>query len=365
MAKLIKTKFPGIYYKEHSKTKVKTYIARIKIIGIINTNQIVGYSNDSIKTNPSIAYQKRAELINKLKNGESIRAKDNPSLETYFDNYMLNKENSLALTKNKVKIYRSFFKNHIYTSLKHKNIKQITKEDFQKVIDTMVKNGNKPSFIDTVKTCFSPIFNNAIDNGLIVKNIINGLKFPEYDSNRYFTLPDKQVKELVNEIMNIADNQYRVMFMFLLRGRRAGEVLSLRWSNIDLEKKTYIIRDSQSKVRKNLIFSLDDELIKHLEFLEKRNDDDIVFISPRTKKAFNVFPVKLWKQIKKNVGIKDMRLHDFRHLIGFILINNNVAIESVSSLLGHANIKTTQRYSNMREKMSEKATKTFLSIVNK
>ena len=39
MAKLIKTKFPGIYYKEDTITKVKTYIARIKIVGIIDTAQ--------------------------------------------------------------------------------------------------------------------------------------------------------------------------------------------------------------------------------------------------------------------------------------------------------------------------------------
>ena len=34
---LIKTKFPGIYYEQDAKTKVKTYIARIKIAGVIDT----------------------------------------------------------------------------------------------------------------------------------------------------------------------------------------------------------------------------------------------------------------------------------------------------------------------------------------
>ncbi|MBE0515241.1 hypothetical protein, partial [Sulfurimonas sp.] len=67
MSNLIKTKFAGIYYKEEPKTKVKTYIARINIRGLINTEQIVGYSNDAIRTNPSIAFQKRNELIQKIK----------------------------------------------------------------------------------------------------------------------------------------------------------------------------------------------------------------------------------------------------------------------------------------------------------
>ncbi len=365
MAKLIKTKFPGIYYKEDTTTKVKTYIARIKIVGIIDTEQIVGYSNDSIKTNPTIAYQKRTELINKLKNGESIRSEDNPSLESYFNIYMQKKENGLSLTVNKIKIYRSFFKNHISTNLKNKHIKQITKDDFQKVIDTMVRNGNKPSFIETVKTCFSPIFNELVDKGLIKKNIIKGLKFPKYDSNRYFTLPDNQVKELAKEIMNLADNQYRVMFMFLLRGRRAGEVLSLKWSNIDFEKKRYMIKDSQSKIRKTLVFLLDDELIEHLNFLEKKENNDLVFISPKTNKAFERVPTRVWKRIKENTNIKDMKLHDFRHLLGFTLINNGVAIEKVSTALGHKDMQMTQRYANKKEQMAKEATDTFLDIIKK
>ena len=49
MAKLLKTKFPSVYYKEDTQTKVRTYIVRIKIVGIIDTEQIIGYSNDAIR----------------------------------------------------------------------------------------------------------------------------------------------------------------------------------------------------------------------------------------------------------------------------------------------------------------------------
>lgn len=118
---LIKTKFPGIYYRQDSKTKVKTYIARIKINGLINTEQIVGYSNDAIKTNPTIAYQKRAELINKLKNGESIRAKENPTLKEYFEEFYNKKESQKIISDKKIYIYRGFFKKQFPDTLKRKN----------------------------------------------------------------------------------------------------------------------------------------------------------------------------------------------------------------------------------------------------
>lgn len=108
---LIKTKFPGIYYEQDSISKVKTYIARIKITGIINTEQVVGYSNDAIRMNPSLAYEKRAELINKIKNGESIKKIDNPTLDSFFEQYKEYKKN--LLTDNKLKIYTYFYNKHI------------------------------------------------------------------------------------------------------------------------------------------------------------------------------------------------------------------------------------------------------------
>ena len=364
MSDLIKTKFAGIYYKEDSRTKVKTYIARINLRGIINTEQIVGYSNDSIRTNPTIAYQKRNELINKLKNGESIRANDNPSLDSYFHEYMDFKESGNLLSPKKINVYKSFYRNHLPQQLKSKKLKLISKEDFQKVINTMVKNKNKPSFIETVKTCFSPIFNDAIEKGILQKNPVKGLKFPDYDSNKYFNLSDNKAKALFQEIMNIADNNYRIMFMFLLRGRRAGEVLSMKWEDVNFENNTYIIRDSQSKIRKNLIFSLDEELINHFQFLNIK-ESGFIFINPKTSKPFFSFPVRLWNRIRIKLNIEHMTIHDFRHLLGFTLVNNNVTIEQISKALGHSKITTTQRYSNQKELMAKQAVDVFLGIVNK
>lgn len=57
-----------------------------------------------------------------------------------------------------------------------------------------------------------------------------------------------------------------------------------------------------------------------------------------------------------------MRIHDFRHLLGFTLVNNNVSIESISKALGHSKITTTQRYSNQKEQMAKDAVDVFLSI---
>jgi len=359
---LIKTKFPGIYYKQDSKTKVKTYIARIKINGLINTEQIVGYSNDAVKTNPTMAFEKRAELINKLKNGESIKVKENPTLNTYFEEFYEKKENQKVISDKKINIYRVFYKKQFSDSLKRKKLKQIKKEDLQSVITAMIKNGYAPSYILTLKSCLNPLALNALEKGFITKNFMVGLKYPDFDKNRYFSLSETKAKALYKEIREIPNNQYRAMFMFLLRGRRANEVLSLEWQYIDFEANKYTITAGNSKIHRTLTFSLDEELVLALKCLAIKKEG-LVFVSPVTGKKFFEFPVRLWKKIKEKLEITDMKIHDFRHLLGFTLINKGVPLEYISKALGHSKITTTQMYSNQKELMAKEAVDSYLDML--
>ena len=357
---LIKTKFPGIYYELDTKTKVKTYIARIKIVGIINTEQIVGYSNDTIRTNPSIAYEKRTKLINKIKNGESIKKLENPTLDVFFKIYAEYKKN--MITEKRLYVHTCVYNKHVPTNLKNKKIKDITKDDLQKIVNTMIEQKYKPKTLHAIKDLFSPMFNYGIEIGIVDRNITKGLTFPKFDPNRYFEIEEDKAKALYKAILNLPDNQYRAMFLFLLRGRRAGEVLSLDWKNIDLVNKKYTIVDSQSKIRKTLSFILDDELFEAIECLEDKKEG-LVFYNKKTLKKYAKFPAAPWKRLKEKCEITDMKLHDFRHLLGFTLVNNGVSLENISRALGHSKISTTQQYSNQKEKMASEAIDSYLGLM--
>lgn len=353
-----KTKFTGVYVKEDPKTKVKTYLARIKVMGV-ETEKIVGYSNDKYKTNPSLAFQKRVELINEVKAGRSISYSDNLTLDKLVDNFKEDRKNTL--TKKKIEVYSSFYLKQFPIKTRSKKIKDIRKEDFQKIINAMIEKGYKPSYIETIKF-LNPLFKKAVEDKTIDRNIMNDLDFPKYDKNRYFSLDQDKAKALYQEILNIPDKQYRAMFLFLLRGRRVNEVLTLEWQNIDLVNKKYTIVDSQSKIRKTLTFVLDEELLEALGHLNAKKEG-LVFVSPVTGKKFYSFPKRLWQKIKDNVGIQDMKLHDFRHLLGFTLVNNGVELEKISRALGHSKITTTQMYSNQKEKMASEAVDSYLKLM--
>jgi len=354
-----KTKYTGIYVKEDQKTKVKTYLARAKVDGI-EIEQIVGYSNDKFKTNQSLAYKKRIELINIVKQGGSTKKIDNPTFKVFFDEFQALRKSTVSDSRYKNANY--FYEKYVPGSLSKQKLSKVSSIDLQKIINKMIEEGKKGSYIKTVKEVFSPMYKKAMEYGHVEKNITEFLKFPKYDNTQYFSLPKDKAKSLITEIMRIPNNYHRLMFMFLLRGRRSNEVRSLEWRDINFKDKSYTIKDYNTKTSKTQIYLLDDEIIEHLKIIQEKHG--LVFKSPRTGKKYTAIPKKLWLRIQNKVGIT-MRVHDFRHLLGFTLVNNNVPIESISRALGHANITTTQKYSNQKEEMAKEAVDTFLDIIKK
>lgn len=168
----------------------------------------------------------------------------------------------------------------------------------------------------TVKEIFSPLYKKALEFSLVEKNIMDYLKFPKYDNVRCFSLPNEKIKELITAIMNIPNNYYRIMFMFLLRGRRSNEVRTLCFEDIDFNNKICTVRDKNNKIRKNFNCMLDDELIEHLELI--RENKGLLFKSPVPGEKLTAIPKKMWARIQQELNIK-MRIHDFRHLLGLHL----------------------------------------------
>jgi integrase len=353
---LIKTKFPGIYYSIDSKTKVKTYIARIKINGLINTEQIVGYSNDEIRTNPTVAYQKRNEIILQLKSGKPLNKK--LSLRTVFDEYIEYVSRTQRDSTIKTKVY--YFNKH-FKRFERKLLTDIKTNDIQKFVNELLKKGYKPQTAKHLRNLLKAIFNYAIKKRYLDINPANNIELPKFNNERKFYLPTEKAKELYHKILEIPDNKYRLMFLFLLRGRRKGEVLSLEWQDVNFESMKYVIRDKNNKIGEEQTYLLDDELIEHFKYLEQE-ERGLIFKSNITGKKMSDFPRHLWKRIKDTLGIK-MRIHDFRHLLGLTLINNGIPIEVVSRAMGHKSIKTTQRYSNMKEEMAKVGTDAFLNLL--
>lgn len=186
------------------------------------------------------------------------------------------------------------------------------------------------------------------------------------DVNHSFNLDDESRKRLFEAIVNIPFIDYRVMFFFLLRGRRKGEVLKLKWSDVDLELGKYVVQNYNSKTRDWEEYFLDHELLVELQALKQLSgNNEYVFTNPKTNRKFVDIPRQVWEHIKEQTGIDNMRIHDFRHLLGFTMINNGVSLEFIGKALGHKKPSTAEKYSNEKVQMAKETVDAYLNVLKK
>lgn len=71
-----------------------------------------------------------------------------------------------------------------------------------------------------------------------------------------------------------------------------------------------------------------------------------MFANPATQKSFVSF-FAAWDTVRRKAGLADVRIHDLRHSFASLLINNGRSLYEVQKLLGHSQVRTTQRYAHL------------------
>lgn len=140
----------------------------------------------------------------------------------------------------------------------------------------------------------------------------------------------------------------------LVTGARKRELLDAQWSHFDLPKKIWSI--PMTKSGRPRYVPLTDQALQVLVNLELflislGMRDDLagtpwLFPNPRTGKPYNTI-FKAWNTARNEAGLGDVRIHDLRHSFASALVNKGVPIYDVQKLLGHSNIKTTERYAHL------------------
>lgn len=250
------------------------------------------------------------------------------------------------------------------TELHNKSVKEITTAD----INDMVSRLKKEFAPNTVRGTISNLkmFLNDCENELVRWDKI---KLPSIESVSFkqYGLTDEDCKKIVNAMMeysliNIDGQKYytnkeiRNIFAFLLTGRRIGEVLKLKFNYF--RENDYDIPKDISKIKKTLSFSLDDDLKRAVKEQKESSKNDYLF-------NVSVITVRRhFHSILKALGYAEIRIHDMRHLIASILIQNETSIEDISVMLGHQSTKYTESvYASKDQKQALRATNKFKDMM--
>ena len=148
-----------------------------------------------------------------------------------------------------------------------------------------------------------------------------------------------------------------VLITALHTGMRRGEILNLKWDDVNLKNR--IITVQESKSGKKRMIPVDDTLYQTLRPLRSRFHKGYVFPLPgKPEKQWIDFRRRFRSAIRK-AGIKDFRFHDIRHTFASHLVMNGVDIKSVQELLGHASLTMTMKYAHLAPDHRLRAIKTL------
>lgn len=265
------------------------------------------------------------------------KVKPSPLFEDFANKYLewaeANHRSYKTFDKPRIKCLLTFFKG--------KRLHEINSWIIDKFKQTRKQNVS-PSTVNLDLAVLSSIFSRAIVWGLLKDHPMKGRKVEK--------LPTESQKERIltedeEEVLLASSSGWLrdIIILALDTGMRLSELIHLKWEDVDLTRQFLTVRNTKSGRDRKIPLTL--RVI--LTLLNRKK-------SPGATE--HIFPHgqgnQLWRvrsafvRLLKRINIKGLRFHDLRHTFATKLITQGVDLATVQKLLGHQDIRMTQRYSH-------------------
>jgi len=187
------------------------------------------------------------------------------------------------------------------------------------------------------------MFNKAVEWGRIDKNPLAKVKkFKENHQKDMRILTDEEAIRLID---SASSRLKSVLILALNTGMRKGEILSLKWENIDFRKGKIFIEDSKNGKSREVYMNT--FIFETLKELPKNSE----YVFPNNETGKHIQDVKnSFRAACNKAKIKGLRFHDLRHTAATKMVEAGIDIATVSKILGHSSIMMTMRYAHPGEK---------------
>lgn len=230
--------------------------------------------------------------------------------------------------------------------LKFKHIDTAFVKGFRSHVDSLpLKEGSKHVYF----AIFKAVINQALKDEIIDRSpasSVSGFK-PSEPKRTYLTADE--VRQMAS--FDFVNSEIKRAFLFsCLTGMRLSDVKNLKWGNVSEENGYTRITFRQQKTKGQEYMDINRQAVEMMG--ERSKDDDSVFHLPATYYNINL-NVETWARA---VGIKKhVTFHVARHTFVTMMLTQGVDIYTVSKLVGHKDISTTQIYAKIIDKKKQTA----------
>jgi integrase len=330
----------------------KTLGTRLDKAGRLVPNRVFGYGRTQ--------QEARTDLQEKVREYERGLTRDSKqSVSTYLEGW-LNTSVRPFKSENTVYQYEWAVNKWLTPELGATRLDKLRAQAVEALSAKMTRLGRRPKTINQVRTVLTIALEQAVKWGLLDRNPA-AMTDPVPERR---TAPAAWPKEAALRFLTaIEEHPYKTAYYLALgMGLRRGEILGLRWQDVDFDTATLRVTTTLKMVRGGTLLStpktagsartlaIPDFCVAALreqwagQFNQSQSEYGLVFTDATGKPLSPPSLLSALLSIEAREGLPRLTLHQLRHTYGTLLTEHGIDILSVSRSMGHTDIATTSRY---------------------
>ncbi len=328
------------------------------------------------------AIRKKNEMLRDAEQG-TLPTGPHQKLKEYLPDWLENVQKDKVRISTYVK-YKKLAK-YIIADLGDVWLQKLTPEQVKRFYTKKLNDGLSPKTVHSIHGLLHVALKTAVSWNYVPRNVCDLIDPPRIVSRQGSTITIEQAKVLLEQVR---EHRLEVLLtMALVTGMRRGELLALRWSNVDLARGVavvlvtvdyipkfgYVETEPKTKAGKRPIYLspfLVSMLIEHKELQEERKlrygelweNRDLVFPDLHGGYFNPNYLLRVFKKILIEAGLPHMHFHDLRHSAATILLGMGINIKVIQELLGHSHASMTlDTYSHLLPSMQQEVATTWQS----
>lgn len=263
-----------------------------------------------------------------------------------------------------MQMYETYVRRDIIPALGGFKLTGLRKQHVSELIDAL-RDERPPTTIRRIHATLRSALNDALEDDRIESNPAARVKLPRVDKTRLHPWEPAEAGEFLDVA---AGHRLGVLFeTAILTGMRRGELIGLRWSDVDLAARVLTVRVQVVRVGREAMegtikteagqhraVPLDDRLVgalvawqlqqaaEHAQWGPAYRDSGRVFTMENGAELRPEYPSRLFEQLQATTSLRPQRFHDLRHLFASLALSKGEDMAVVSKLMGHSNSQITR-----------------------
>ena len=297
-----------------------------------------------------------------------------------------------SLSPRTLELYSYICRVHLIPTIGKITLTELKPQHLQNLYSRKLSSGLSPRTVQLCHVAIHKALKNAVRINLLSRNVADAVQKPKIQRPEMHPMTENDLSRFLDAAKQ--GNYYTLFYTYLFTGMRRGELLAVRWSDLDLSgmqisvsrtmkylngvKNHITFREPKSQKSRRLIalspsnvavleeHRKDQEQMRESLQLPPITENDLIFTHWDGSPLLPPTVTHAWMKLVRKCGLKGIRLHDARHTHATIMLKQGVHPKIVQERLGHSTISTTlDTYSHVAPGLQEAAAMAFDDILQK